>query len=93
MLLNLATTRVQQQRSRKAIADRSQFVKIREYVYENCLDHIWRQTIQLPVTGERPHRPCTGNYKKSMGLPCIHDLWLLRKSGQFVLQLRHIHPH
>lgn len=93
MLINLQQSKADKQRSRKQVADHTEFTKIRNKVFDNCLEHLWGQIRILPVNGDRPPKPCTGNFKKSMGLPCLHDIWRMKHEGKIYIQMRMIHPH
>ncbi|RKF60755.1 hypothetical protein OnM2_047084 [Erysiphe neolycopersici] len=90
---NILTKQMNHQRSRKNLSQKEIFRLIKDYVYDNCLDHLWAEYSKLPKDGSRPEKPCTGLIKRSMGIPCSHDLWLLRESGHIHIKRNMIHKH
>jgi hypothetical protein len=50
-------------------------------------------TRYLPIgEGKEPIKPCTGVVRKTLGIPCIHDIKRLHDSGQS-LQMTNFHVH
>jgi hypothetical protein len=45
---------------------------------------------QLDLLSHSDHRPCTGTFRTSWGLPCSHDIAREREVSKF-LSLRHVH--
>ncbi|RKF63508.1 hypothetical protein OnM2_025091 [Erysiphe neolycopersici] len=90
---NILIKQMNHQRSRKILAQKDLFLKIKDHVYGNCLEHLWAECSKLRRDDSRPEIPCTGLVKSSMGIPCSHDLWLPRESGRLYIQRNMLHSH
>lgn len=82
MIPRLETSLAVDERSRFNNARRPEFRLIKPYVFDIAINYLWNQIRQFPINKSSPRLQCTENFKKSMGLPCKHQIWLFRQWGQ-----------
>jgi hypothetical protein len=90
----IAIEQSRQQRARDVLANKEEFVKIKDYVFDNYILYVWNQIrMLLMMKGERPVKPCSGNTKSSIGIPCSHDIFILREQNKPIFEPFIFHLH